>query len=481
MEQSLAATLSDLSGSDPDANVASIKNAVTNYLHEADPGSIIRQTDYFNHTFTPDLVLTWEDESKGSRSIYIRTDSREASLREDLEWAPASEPLFLPLAEVVHASSPADRTDARTDLDTASAQSGAMIASPRSLEALRSADPSSRVARLFSRAVVRGGRGLLDVSRAEVASSTVLRGYQGAQVADSSPTEAAIEGVETLVRLNEATAVTRFLQAVWIGGGGAESAFPGATGVSGGVTTDSLQLLLDMGDVGDDEFWTRVSRSVDLDRLTRLTVAPDSSRFQELVRQAMKRLRGKGFAVLRDRNELLTDGELRWYARDGVLGLQSRHFRAAFSPSVSSSLDDAGQPLDGDGLSIRTLLDRLEDQRLEITRLSFDTGTGTALTITLAEPGTLADDELLSSLTEPLESNATAVSVDISLSGGRSVHCNLKNGRARGNTGAKYFLPEMLESVLPVLQHLTSAEKRSLSQVLESTAPAGKESGSTSP
>src|SRR4051812_28082092 len=109
MEPSLATTLADLSGSDPEANVAAIKTAVANYLSEADPGSRIRTTEYFNHTFSPDLILSWGDDSAGTRRVFIRTDARESSLREDLDWVPADAPLFLPLRDVIQSATSSSR------------------------------------------------------------------------------------------------------------------------------------------------------------------------------------------------------------------------------------------------------------------------------------------------------------------------------------------------------------------------------------
>ncbi len=89
---SLSSTLADLSSHNPDQNVAAIKTSVANYLHEADPSAIVETTEYFNHTFSPDIVLRWRDEGSGVRPVYIRTDAREASLREDLEYLPDESP-----------------------------------------------------------------------------------------------------------------------------------------------------------------------------------------------------------------------------------------------------------------------------------------------------------------------------------------------------------------------------------------------------
>jgi hypothetical protein len=217
MQQGLAATLANLDAGTPERNVSAIKDAVVRYLREADSAIEIDRTDYFNHSFSPDLVLSWSDSSRGSRRVFIRTDSREASLREDLDWVVADAPLNLPLTDVTGGSISAAHPE-ESVLDQESSRRGAMISTPRALEELHG-DSSDRVCRLFSQAVVRGGKGLLNENRARHASTVVAQGYVGAQRTDAPATAAAVSSIEELVTLNQAKNVTRLLQAVWIGSG----------------------------------------------------------------------------------------------------------------------------------------------------------------------------------------------------------------------------------------------------------------------
>ncbi|RBY83190.1 hypothetical protein DQ240_17470 [Blastococcus sp. TF02A-26] len=227
--------------------------------------------------------------------------------------------------------------------------------------------------------------------------------------------------------------------------------------MGGPLTVDSLQFLLDLGEVGDDGFWSRVAARLDLSELVRLSVPPESQRFQSLVQQALPRLRGRGFAVTDDGNPFLGTDELRWYAREGYLGLQAHDFRVGFVADTGQ-LNAIGQARNSGGLGIRVLLDRLNDRDLTFSEMRFIASSGAALAFRPAEPARASGDTLLLELTEPLENNATAVSVAIPMSSGREIICDLKESRAQGRTGAKFRLPEMLESALPLVQPLSEEQ-----------------------
>lgn len=61
----------------PDRRIDSLKTSVSNFLRSGDPSARVRKTEYFNHTFAPDLVLTWPDENRRGWSSFapIRTQN----------------------------------------------------------------------------------------------------------------------------------------------------------------------------------------------------------------------------------------------------------------------------------------------------------------------------------------------------------------------------------------------------------------------
>ena len=62
--------------SDEIETIQSIKDKTRYYIEQCSPESNIRYTDYFNHTFIPDMVIDW---NKQERYLYIRTTS-------DINW-----------------------------------------------------------------------------------------------------------------------------------------------------------------------------------------------------------------------------------------------------------------------------------------------------------------------------------------------------------------------------------------------------------
>ena len=61
--------------SDEIETIQSIKDKTRYYIEQCSPESNIRYTDYFNHTFIPDMVIDW---NKQERYLYIRTTSGSA-------------------------------------------------------------------------------------------------------------------------------------------------------------------------------------------------------------------------------------------------------------------------------------------------------------------------------------------------------------------------------------------------------------------
>ena len=52
--------------------ISSIKAAVIDGLRMADSTVNVHSTDYFNHTFTPDLVMNWQRLGQEERYVYLR-------------------------------------------------------------------------------------------------------------------------------------------------------------------------------------------------------------------------------------------------------------------------------------------------------------------------------------------------------------------------------------------------------------------------
>lgn len=479
IEPGLAAALSHLDDGNPGANITAIKQVVANYLTEADPASSVRTTDYFNHTFSPDLILRWGSDEGSTRRVFIRTDARVDSLREDINWMEAEAPLVIPLSNITGAVGTADDQDP-DDLESTSRRRGAMVTSPAALENLHQAVAASPLQSAFSQAVVRGGRGVVSADRAARVGSLVAEGYAGAQIGAATSTAAAIAAIEDVVVVPQAVGVTRILQAVWIGGGAEPTKFPGATGLSlDQLASSSLQFLLDLAEVGDDVFWERVSAGLELADLESLNVAPESERFQQLVWASFARLRGRNMAIAQEPNPFLGAAELKWFARDGFLGLQAQNFRAGFTSGQADQLSDLAETVGSGEIGIRQLLERLDSNGLGFSELRLVADSGSILTFSPASSESASSDSLLAELTGPLEQNATVARVNIPMRDSRDVICNLSTMRTYGRTASKYYLTELLATAFPVMYPLSEEQKGFVDRSVASPFGGGTEDEAT--
>lgn len=151
----------------PDDVISGVKMAVITELEMLDPSVEIRSTDYFNHSYAPDLVLRWGKKEK--REVYLRYSLRSAQAARDVELLGSGEPVFISLdsgndddgveitqemgAEVSqHPGSLVTNVPAMDSLGPPQAEADEAVAEEFAAAPLMS---------LFRRNVVRGGRGLI--------------------------------------------------------------------------------------------------------------------------------------------------------------------------------------------------------------------------------------------------------------------------------------------------------------------------------
>src|SRR4051794_16416173 len=65
------------------------------------PGSRIRTTGYFNHSWSPDFVVSTGDQAE--RGVFLRFDVRDDAFADDITYLADRQPMFLDL----HAANPA--------------------------------------------------------------------------------------------------------------------------------------------------------------------------------------------------------------------------------------------------------------------------------------------------------------------------------------------------------------------------------------
>ncbi len=89
-----------MNGSIPTDIVADVKNIVAHEIEQLSPGIDIKYTDYFNHTYMPDMILTWGGRKTEERPVFLRNSLRLESTLFDVRGLKDRAPVVLGLRQV---------------------------------------------------------------------------------------------------------------------------------------------------------------------------------------------------------------------------------------------------------------------------------------------------------------------------------------------------------------------------------------------
>ncbi|GCD99655.1 hypothetical protein [Embleya hyalina] len=449
--------LSDLTDGDPFLNVASIKNAVIARLEASDADVRVESTEYFNHTYAPDLVLHWKNDNS-FRHIYLRTSDNPDYIREDLAVVSETSPIIMPLVSL------REHDDGSLELESTNART--LVATPSTITEFATTHGERTIAGLLSHAVLQGGRGLLSEQRARSVSAVIDAGFTAAQVSETEETRRAVMAAEALLDPARAAVLTRLLHAVWLGSGAPASTFPGATGITAHLDSAGLRLLLDISISDDTEFWRRIGKGISLEQLCELEVSSESNSLQYLVESNLDHLRAKSCRVSQIGNAEVAAHSVRWFVSSGVLAFKSRDYVSLFSPGPVSSTafyeDGESSPL-----RLGLLMDRAQAADVDVDEVTIESDNGRRIDYRSPTGTRMWADEVLGQLSSVLGRHSVVISATTPLAGGtRHLKCDLENLTASGRTGAKFYLLEMLRYAIPLLRGLSPTERDSLARII---------------
>lgn len=264
----------------PDDVIEGVKSAVVAGLEGLDSTADIRTTEYFNHSFVPDIVLTWREGGRESvRNIFLRFSLGSAAAGRDIEALGGFGPVLLGLREEPDA---AILDEMRAE---AAAAPEVLVTDIRSLEDIRhrsgrgvtaDATGSARqpLLQLVRGNVMRGGRGLFLADSVEVSALTGTG-------ADETDEIASLDAFNAVVRdlfvTDAAARLIRAGQMLRLGISGditdLGSALDEPSAVIRGSLSEAellvvLPYLLSRDDVTDDpRYWAYVGEMVSLKRL----------------------------------------------------------------------------------------------------------------------------------------------------------------------------------------------------------------------
>jgi hypothetical protein len=209
-ERDYARAIADALGIErPRDSVARVKDVVMAEIAEADTHVHILSTQYFNHTYSPDFVLTWPRDPASERYVYLRFNDDLQYMYDGMSHMQGHKPIVFGLSAM-----PFDRED-RSAFDFPANSSQALVTDPVAIGTLVHRRRDDPILGLLSAALVQGGQGLLDRDAAELTSTVVSSGFKGAKTLSIDTIEAATEIIEKTLNERQSWLLTNENISFW--------------------------------------------------------------------------------------------------------------------------------------------------------------------------------------------------------------------------------------------------------------------------
>ena len=322
-----------LSLQDPRQGIARAKQLVRNSLVRAEPRAEVRETEFFDHTFAPDLVILHPGgRTEAERWVYLRTTIDPGTLAEDLAATRRASPMFISLGEF---QSEPQASPPYRELDAVSAERDSLVIDTAALAQLSEGGSRPGTAAVMARALVGSGRGAMNERETDAVLATFATGADAAMTGLELPTRQATTQARERLTDTAAEQVTAFLGALWEGSGRPRSAFPGTLAVSP-LDGQSLRLLLEGPEIDNDRLWARLAETMTLRRLVD-SITGHSPNLQRLIQAGLETIAAH-VCIVEPAGLFPADGapEWTWVARRRWLSLHS----AAFSVHVAERRED---------------------------------------------------------------------------------------------------------------------------------------------
>lgn len=440
----------------PEESVNRVKSTVAAELRALDPRVRVKPTEYFNHSYVPDLVASWpERPDAAERYIYLKFNSELDYLFEDLTLVKEKKPIIFGLSPTPRLATPSLQR-----LTHASLESNTLLTDADGIEALIDAR-SSKVLELVTSALAQGGRGLLDQPAARQTSGFIRSGFEGARRVERLTTSRAASTIDTYLDQARSGTLMSLLQAVWVGSGGRLEDFPGRKDIGASIDDDALDFLLQLDPVDDEEFWRRVGEKVPLEQLVRLDLPHGSENLDKLMTANASHYTAR-YCKVKTESRNLFDADrppIFWFVDRRVLGMKGFNFAAY----VTEHVDEFRRvsPDRRSGIPLSELLPRTEGMNL--TELELSVGART-IRYASSDKSDVVRDPALHQLQESLGKpfvRSTAVTV-----GDHQVYCDFTSRTARGSVSTSLELRQLLSIAIRLFENLTQLEAEAMSKLL---------------
>lgn len=324
-----------------------VHELVAHALHRLEPRAEIKHTDYFTHSFVPDLVMRWgAEEDRQERHVFLRFSVTRPGFARDLDNLAEDSPLFLGM------------TDAEGLLSArwgaahpTSELNGTLVTQSPAIDEFDSALRRDARARRATGPIVRAGHGLIDEARAgNLAEVYVSAAYAAAEPGEKSASqlvEVALDALREVLYETDQLDVERSLQSEWIRHGGDPYAFPSTTPWNAELLdVETLRTvlisLLESSRPVAPETWQRNAGFILAEDLGRI-LGRDlrGGTFNDLAHALLPNWTAKWVWAQRTESPSLFPG-FDWIIEDGRLGIESSDLRTFFADDGRHFKDKEG-------------------------------------------------------------------------------------------------------------------------------------------
>jgi len=445
----------------PRDTITQIKAAAIRQFEALDRRMKIHSTEYFNHSFAPDLVLAWRTNRETERYVYMRSASDHRDLADDVLRLGEQKPIVLGLNPVYRDGD--ERETVGLSLNRLAQDRDTLVTDASALASVVEAKRDKPITGLFSTVLAQAGRGLVDSGDAETTTTVIANGFDAARGVSADPVLRAVTTVDAHLAVPFANRFNRILEAVWIGSGGHAELFPrGQLDLAAGVDDEALEFLLDLDVVDDYDFWRRIGRTTTVAQIAKLSPSQPNDNLQRLIKANLDHLTVRVCRV-QDRQEQLNEQgqpDLRWLTESDALALRSRSWIAFVAEKAEELSGIEGTATNG--VSISALIDRAGTTVL--TGVEMSDGT---YELDLSSP-TQADVAHSNHLNAVAQSFGPAARVlrARATTGNRQVACDFTKSSA-STTSSVVPLTELLGISLPLLRPMQPLAKARLLELLK--------------
>ncbi|BDU01046.1 MULTISPECIES: helicase associated domain-containing protein [Nocardia] len=443
------------------ASIQRLKEIVTETLLATDPSAKIVQTEYFNHTYIPDLVVEWPSRGSGAiRPIYLRPTQDPWIIEQDVQEHAESKPVFVHLSELFEEGySVAESGVAKLSSTARSTQS--LVTEVEAFDRMSSISGNSG-GHLLPASVLRGGLGLFETEAAEDAAIRVSRGFSGAMDADRQLTESALNAIDDWLSPGEASELTSIFETVWVAAGGSAHEFPRELrNLRLNFSPDRLQLLL--GTISQDltDFWRQVGRSVNLESFKSLNLVGEQRALQSIMQTALPNITARTCRILNSYHQNRSR-ELAWQVEDGriyMTGLGKEAwigFRGDELPRRHDIYVDL-RP------SPSALLKRSKRGDLPIVSVEL---AGNGKNLSYGSDGSSDIGETLTSLEEMIGNSAVVKRATTSIEARKPLTIDFVSSTAFGGAAARLSAPDLLWASWAMMVDLAESDQEQLKKVV---------------